>query len=192
MTTKIKYVITANAKELEAVQNKAIKSVVSARVAVQVAAVATISHAFKHGDWTYAQRLVDGLGNTVNGAALVEWFKVYGGLTTNDEGFSGWKGAKHIEAMFQKAKETMWWDLKKVSPFKGYSLEENLLALIKNHKAMLAKQANMSEEDKAKVSITVNNDTIQAVCALCNFEAILTSEDSNNAAIAALEEALAA
>jgi hypothetical protein len=176
--TAIKYVFAKDAADLEKIQAKAVKSVQSARVQVQIAAVATIKHAYDHGDWTYAQKLVDGLGNTVNGAALVEWFKRFGGLTITEEGFNGWSGKDFIKENFEAAKATMWWDLKKANPFKGFSLEAQLQQVIKQHSDMKRKMEGMSEEDKAKVSFEVNDATIQAVLNLCNFEAILGDEQA--------------
>ena len=174
----IKYVFAANSAELEKIQAKAVRSVQSARVMVQIAAVATIKHAYDHGDWTYAQKLVDGLGNTVNGAALVEWFKVYGGLTTDDKGFIGWSGKEYIKENFEAAKSTMWWELKKQSPFKGFNLEAALQQVIKQHHAAQEKLDGLSDEDKEKVSFTVNDATIQAVLKLCNFEAIIEQDEA--------------
>lgn len=169
----IKYVTAKDAAELEKIQATAIKSVQKARVLVQIAAVATIMHAHKHGDWTYAQKLVDGLGNTVNGAALVEWFKLYGGLSTDDNGFIGWSGKDYIEQRFEEAKATMWWSLKVKSPFKGFDLEAALQKVIRDHNAMKEKVAGLTQEDKEKVNFKVNDATIQAVLKLCNFEAII-------------------
>lgn len=172
----IKYVFAKDAADLEKIQAKAVKSVQSARVQVQIAAVATIKHAYDHGDWTYAQKLVDGLGNTVNGAALVEWFKRFGGLTTTEDGFDGWSGKDYIKENFEAAKATMWWGLKKPNPFKGFSLEDQLHQVIKKHNEMKKKMEGMPDEDKARVSFEVNDATIQAVLKLCNFEAILGDE----------------
>ena len=175
--TAIKYVFAKDAAGLEKIQASAIRSVTKARVQVQIAAVATIRHAFEHGDWTYAQRLVDGLGNTVNGAALVEWFAKYGGLTVEDgKGFSGWKGKDHIEANFNEAKAEMWWDLRKQNPYSGYSLETALQKVIADHAAAQKKLAKLSEEDKQKVQFQVNDETIQAVLKLCNFDVIINDE----------------
>lgn len=176
--TAIKYVFAKDAADLEKIQGKAIKSVQSARVAVQIAAVATIKHAYVHGDWSYAQKLITGLGNTVNGAALVEWFKTYGGLKVSDEGFTGWSGKDYIEANFEKAKATMWWDLKKANPFKGFSLEQALQAVIKQHTDASKKLDALTEEEKAKVDFKVNDATIQAVLGLCNFQAIIQDEQA--------------
>lgn len=181
--TAIKYVFAKDAAGLEKIQANAIKSVTKARVCVQVAAVATIRHAFEHGDWTYAQRLVDGLGNTVNGAALVEWFAQFGGLTVEEgKGFSGWKGKDYIEANFDQAKAVMWWDLKKKNPYAGFSLEAALQKVIKDHEAAQKKLAALSEEDKKKVEFQVNDATIQAVLKLCNFEVIINDEPMAEAA----------
>lgn len=169
----IKYVFAKNAADLEKIQANAVRSVNRARVCVQVAAVATIRHAYEHGDYTYAQKLVDALGNTINGAALVEWFKVYGGLTTGDDGFTGWSGKDHIKDNFEDAKGKMWWELKVKNPFKGYSLEDALQKVLTDHAKIVKGMDKMTEEEKAKVSVQVNDATIQAVLKLCNFEAII-------------------
>lgn len=179
--TAIKYVFAKDAAGLEKIQNAAIKSVAKARVQVQIAAVATIRHAFEHGDWTYAQKLVDGLGNTVNGAALVEWFKQYGGLKTDDTGFTGWSGKEYIQDAFEKAKATMWWELKKKNPFAGYSLEDALKKVIKDHNSMKEKIVGLTKEEQEKVNFVVNDETIKAVLSLCNFEAILDIQEEEAA-----------
>lgn len=174
----IKYVFAKDAAGLEKIQGAAVKSVQNARVAVQVAAVATIRHAFDCGDWTYASKLVEALGNTINGKALVEWFKLYGGLKTDDTGFIGWSGKEHIEANFEKAKAGMWWELKAASPFKGFDLEAALQNVIKQHKAIQDKVVGLSDEDKAKVKFEVNDATVKAVLKLCNFDAIMGEESA--------------
>ncbi|MNF29794.1 hypothetical protein D3C84_105080 [compost metagenome] len=172
----IKYTLPKDAAGLEAIQATAVKSVQNARVSVQKAAVATIYHAFKHGDWTYAGKLVDALGNTVNQTALIEWFKVYGGLKTDDTGFIGWSGPKHIENMFNEAKAKFWWELKAKNPFKGFNLEEALQRVIKDATATKAKIVGLTAEDQAKVHMEVNDATIRAVLKLCNFDAIIGEE----------------
>lgn len=173
----IKYVFAKDAAGLEKIQASAVRSVQRAREQVQIAAVATIKHAYDHGDWTYAQKLVEALGNTINGKALVEWFKLYGGLTTDDNGFTGWKGKQYIQDSFEKAKAGMWWELKAASPFKGFDLEAALQKVIKDHQAVQEKVVGLSDEDKAKVKLQVNDATIQAVLKLCNFDAIIGEEE---------------
>lgn len=169
----IQYVMPKNAKELEAIHSTAIQSVNTARVNVQIAAVATLRHAYVHGDWTYAQKLVDGLGNTINGKALVEWFKVYGGLEVGDEGFIAWSGKDYIKEKFQEAKEKMWWDLKIANPYKGFNLEEALQRVLKDHAKAKDQLAKLPEDQKEKVVLTANEATIQAVLKLVNFEQLL-------------------
>lgn len=172
----IKYTLPKDVAGLEALQASAVKSVQNARVSVQKAAVATIYHAFKHGDWTYAGKLVDALGNTVNGKALIEWFKLYGGLKTDDTGFIGWSGKEYIEANFEKAKAGMWWELKASNPFKGFNLEAALQRVIKEANATKEKVVGLTAEDQAKVHMEVNDATIRAVLKLCNFDAIISEE----------------
>lgn len=173
----IKYVFAKDVAGLEKIQAAAVKSVHNARVSVQIAAVATIRHAFEHGDWSYAGKLVQSLGNTINGKALVEWFKLYGGLKVDDTGFIGWSGAKYIEDNFEKAKAGMWWELKAASPFKGFDLEAALQRVIKEHKAIADKVVGMTPEDQAKVKFEVNDATVRAVLKLCNFDAIIGEPD---------------
>lgn len=173
----IKYVFAKDVAGLEKLQANAVKSVQNARVSVQIAAVATIRHAFEHGDWTYAGKLVAALGNTINGKALVEWFKLYGGLKVDETGFIGWSGADYIQDNFEKAKAGMWWELKASNPFKGFDLEAALQKVIKDHTAAQEKVVGLTDADKAKVKLTVNDATIQAVLKLCNFEAIIGDEE---------------
>lgn len=174
----IKYVFAQDAAGLLKLHAAAVKAVASARVSIQVATVATLKHAHTHGDWTFAGKLVESLGNTINGAALVEFFKVYGGLQTDDTGFIGWKGKDFIEANFEEAKAKMWWELKKPNPFKGFDLEAALQRVIKEHNAIQEKVVGLSDEDKAKVKFDVNDATIKAVLKLCNFDAIMGDEEA--------------
>lgn len=178
----IKYTTAKDTKALEALQDKAIRSVQSARVHIQVALVATILHMGQHGDWTVASRLVDGLGNTVNGKAIVEWFKLYGNMSVNDEGFTGFTNKDFkaaILATLNAAKEKMWWELKIQQPYKGFSLEAALQAVIKNHKLALSKVS----EGKAKendIDVAVNDATIRQVLALCHFDAIIADANGTD------------
>lgn len=186
----IKYITAKDTTDLYKIQDKAISSVHKARDLVQIALVATLIHAGKHGDYTGATRMIEGTGNAVNGAALVKFFVRFGGLLVAEDGsgFSGWQGADYIRANLNDAKATMWWTLKKVNPFAGYSAEAEIKKFIKRHKAMTAKLDSMSDEDKEKVSLTINDETIKALLSLVNFEAIITGEatnDEGNAKVAA-------
>lgn len=175
--SKISYVAAKDVKDLERIQDGAIKAIQSARLKVQIALVATMLHIGKHGDYTLASRLVDGLGNTINGKAIVEWFTRYCGLSVAEDG-SGFDGIvnKHeafIREHLEDAKATMWWELKPANPYKGFNLEEALQKVIKDQKAAQEKAKGLSEEDRAKVSFKVNDATIQQVLALCKFNEII-------------------
>lgn len=172
----IKYVMPKDAAAVESLIGKAVKSVQKARVDVQIAAVAILIHAEKHGDWTKANDLVLGLGNTVNGKALVEWFVRFGGLVVGEEEgmFIGWTSAEFIKEKFQESKAVMWWDLKVASPFKGFDLDAALNKVLSDYNKHQKNMEKLSEEDKAKVKTTVNDATIKAVLSICNFEGIFT------------------
>lgn len=183
-TAGIKYVTPKDANDLNRIQDLAIKSAHKARNAIQVALVATMIHIGKHGDWTGAARLVDGLGNTVNGRAIVEWFVQFCGLTLAEDG-SGFDGiekghAERIRKELDKAKAKMWWELKPANPYKGFNADEALQQFIEKHKKAQAKMATLSEEDKAKVNLKVNDATIQQVLAMVKFDEILTAENDNS------------
>jgi hypothetical protein len=181
----LKYVFAKDSAGLEKIQAQAVRSVTRAREHVQIAAVATIKHAWEHGDWSFAGKLVVALGNTVNGKALIEWFKVYGGLKTDETGFIGWSGAKYIEDNFDGAKAKMWWELKLANPFKGFDLEAALQRVIKDSIAAEKKLAELPEAERASVKMEVNDATIKAVLKLCKFDAIIGEEPANDAEKAA-------
>lgn len=136
-----------NAQSVDHVIETAIKSAKTMREKVQIAGVAILMHAEKHGDYSKAGVLVDGLGNGVNGAALVAWLIKFGGLEVGKvevdgkkvDGFVGWKGKQHIRDNFAEAKAVAWWDFKQASPYKGFNLKDALTATIKQAKAAQAK-----------------------------------------------------
>jgi hypothetical protein len=181
--TAIKYVMPKDAAELAKLCDKAVKSVQTARVNVQQAAVGVLYHAFKHGDYSAATSLVTSLGNTINGKALVEFFVKFGGLSIDEEkgAFVDWKGKDYIEKAFNDAKATMWWDLKLQQPFKGFDLEAALQNVLKKHKETQEKVKGMTPEDQAKVNMHVNEATMQQLFAICNFEAIVSQEEQEAA-----------
>lgn len=177
--TAIKYTLPKDSAELDKLVAKAIKSVQSARVTVQQAAVAVLHHAYQHGDYSAASGLVEGLGNTINGKALVEFFVKFGGLKINADkkGFDGWSGKEFIKEHFNDAKATMWWDLKQQQPYKGFDLEAALQSVLKQHKDAQSKLEGLSEEEKAKVNFKVNDATIQQIFMLCDFKPIIEGQE---------------
>lgn len=186
----MKYNLPKDAKELDVLINSAIKAATTMRNKVQMASIAILHHAFTCGDYTKANDLVEGLGHGVKRDSLVEFFVKFGGLTINEEGnaFGGWKGKEHIKANFDDAKATMWWDLKKANPFKGFNLEQEINKLLKRKANIEKDMEGMAEEDKEKVSLTVNEGVIQALLSACNFDTIIDGPaNAGNDEVAALE-----
>lgn len=180
--TKLKYVIAKNDADLNLIQGRAVKATHKARDLVQIALVATVIHLAQHGNRTVADQFVAGLGNTVNSAAVVEWFVQFGGLTVNEEGngFGGWQGADYIKDNLNReggAKSTMWWELKKVNPFKGYNADAAIALLIKNYKAM---QTKASKEDVDNINLTISDESIKALLSLTSFNVLFSDEAANN------------
>lgn len=131
----IKYTSFANAEALDKAIDGAFKKAQSLRADIQNVAVGILLHAHKHGDYTRAQTLVDGLGQSVRGKALVDWFVQFGGLQVgklggNKDGFIGWQGAEYIKAHIDEAKAKMWWECKPEAPFAGFDMKTELERLI--------------------------------------------------------------
>ena len=178
---KVVYKLAKNAAELDRQIVLAIESANTMKNRVQVAAVSILNHAFLHGDYTRAAVLVDGLGAGINGTALVEFFVKFGGLVVDAEegGFSGWKGNEYIKENFDAAKAQPWFELKPVSPWAGYNLEDELTKLINKHTSMLKKIHKLEEDDdsREKFSFEVSDATITAVVSLCGMEAVVAEAD---------------
>ena len=131
----IKYTAFADAKALDKAIDSTFKKAQSLRADIQNVAVGILLHAYHHGDYTRAQVLVDGLGQSVRGKALVDWFVQYGGLQVgkvggNKDGFVGWQGADFIKAHIDDAKAKMWWECKPEAPFAGFDMASELQRLI--------------------------------------------------------------
>lgn len=199
--SKIAYTLPKDNAELVKVQDSAIRAANSARNKIQLALVATVHHLAQHHDVRMARRLVDGLGDTVRGKALVEFLTKFGHLrvgevTEERDGknvvvttFVTIKGNadEHnasVRETWEACKETMWWTLKQENPYKGFSLNDALKSVIKQAKAAQSKAAegadNVSLDD-------VNDSVIREVLALCKFDAIIdgANDDSNESAVAA-------
>jgi len=157
-----------NAKGVDYHIESAIKSAKTMREKVQIAGVAILMHAEKHGDYSKAATLVDGLGNGVNGSALVAWLVQFGGLEVGKaevdgkkvDTFVGWKGKEYIRTNFAEAKATAWWEFKKQNPYKGMDLSEDLTKLIKNAQSRLgaiAKAEAEGDDELASMLREANN-----------------------------------
>lgn len=120
-------------KHVDVLIDSAIKSAKTMKMKVQVAAVAILQHAEKHGDYSKANVLVDGLGHGVKADSLVAWFVKFGGLIVDEEGkgFGGWKGSEYIKEQFTKAKANAWYDEKKGNAWAGFNLLDELAKVVK-------------------------------------------------------------
>jgi len=186
----MKYTLPADQAALRTMTDKAIKSAQTMRNLVQQASIAILHHAFKCGDYTEANYLVEGLGHGVKRDSLVEFFVKFGGLKIDEDAqaFSGWQGKDYIKANFEDAKEQMWWDLKKANPFKGFDMEAELVKLMKRATKVNTDMEAMEEADKEKITMHVQEGTMRALMAFANFEAIIPVDgDATNDDTAVIE-----
>lgn len=175
----MKYVLPKDAAELTKLIKSAVRSAKSMRDRVQIAAVAILHHAMKHGDWTKANDLVLGLGHGVKRDSLIEYFVVNGGLTVGEgkEGFIGWKGKEFIEDHFNDAKDNKWWDYKKTNPFQGWDVNAQVQTLAKKYRAMVKATEDMDEADKEKVVLDLKDEVLQNFLIMFNLEAQIVEEE---------------
>lgn len=190
--SKIAYVLPKNEAELTKIQDQAIRAANTAHSRIQLALVATVHHLATNHDIRVARRLVDGLHETVRGKALVEFLSKFGHLIVGEvieqgpDGknrtittFTRIKGTAEehsiaIRETWEECKATMWSDLKKENPYKGFSLEAALKQVLVQAKA--AQKKALDGADNVSLG-DVSDSTIQAVLALCNFEAIIPAND---------------
>ncbi len=190
----MKYTLPADQKALRTMTDKAIKSAQTMRNLVQQASIAILHHAFKCGDYTEANYLVEGLGHGVKRDSLVEFFVKFGGLKIDEDAqaFSGWQGKDYIKANFEDAKKQMWWDLIQTNPFKGFDIDEKIGQLLKAAAKTHKKLDGMPEEHKEMVHMTISAATMKALMQYSEFEAIIPAggdaTNDDTAVIEALEK----
>ena len=170
-----------NAKSVDQLIDAAISSAKTMREKAQVAAVAVLMHAEKHGDYSKANVLVEGMGQGVQASALVKWFVEFGGLVVDNvedaegktkKAFTGWKGKDYIRANFEKAKTTAWWSFHKADPFKGFDFASELGKLLaRADKAMskiddAAKAGDEAEKERLLEVVSIDADMLRAVAQL--------------------------
>lgn len=199
---KINYSFAKDNAGLVKIQDKAIRAANSARVAIQVALVATVKHLAEFHDVNMASRLVDGLHETVRGRALVDFLTTYGHVkvgkvkVTNDkgeekevDGFVGIVGdakahAEAIRASWEACKATMWWSLKQESPYKGFDMEKALQSVLTQAQKAADKLAN-GEATGDMVNLTANDAIIQKIIAFGKFDLIGAANEGGQEAAAA-------
>lgn len=146
-------------KTVEAL-DKAITSVInkskSLQTDIQKVAVGIVAHAYKHGDYTRANTLVDGLGEGVRRKALVEWFFQCGlEVSEEDQCFTGFN-KKVCEKKFETMKSTNWWTLKAEKPFEGFDLQAELARLLKRAERIQKDADKRTKEENELVNIPVD------------------------------------
>jgi hypothetical protein len=151
--TMIKYTMKDDIKSVVA---NAVKGYQKGRRGVQIAAVNVLLHAARHGDYTQAQVLCEGVGNK----SLVKWFEDFGGLIVNPEtkSFGGWKGAGYItdadekgNSRFTKCKAQMYWEYKAENIWAGHDDLKAAKALLNKHNQAV-KHVENAPADAGKVS----------------------------------------
>ncbi len=186
-------------KHVTSLITKAHKAAGSYRNAVQLALVGICFHAWKHGDWTGINTLIDGMPKGVGTTGIVKYAQKFIGLSMVDDPdnkgekkLGGWKGRDHIERLFNGdvkssdkfekagAKGTMFWEFAEPSPFKGFDFNKAILVALSERakviKRMNDPKSDLTEEDKAKIIINANEATIQNLLKVTNFEVILNGK----------------
>lgn len=157
MTTKTTKATVKGFATVEAL-DKAIDAVISKSQSlqsdIQKVAIGIVAHAYKHGDYTRANTLVNGLGEGVRRTALVEWFHRCGmDISEADQCFVGFN-KKVCEKRFEEMKGTSWWALKPERPFDGFDLQAELARLLKRAERVLAEEGKRSKEENELVKIS--------------------------------------
>jgi len=154
----------SNATDVKKAVDSAIKGAKSARDRVQKAINLILIHAKNHGDYSEAQRLVDGIEG-MNRVAVVAFFVELGGLVVTNGKFSGWSGAKFIVDNTEAINSTKFWEFKPDRPFTGFDLNKRILALVAQAERMAQDAAN--DPEKAKV-IDIDVEKLTALRALAS------------------------
>lgn len=115
----------------------AIQSAKTMKQKVQIAAVASLWHIEKHGNWNVANHAINQLTkelgeNGVRANALIEWYVQFGGLKYNTETkqFDGFQGAEYIREHFQNAQKTIWDSMRPEPEYTGFDLNAQLQKLL--------------------------------------------------------------
>ena len=160
-------------KRLHMAIDSALKGYHRGREGIQKALVAIIVHAFHHGDYTSADRLLAGL-NDGNGKSCRMWLEKFGGLTFDlDAGkVSGWTGKAHIEANMEAGRAKPWYTMTPPNTFQPVSLKGDLLKVLERHNKLRAEMAKgtMSAEKRAKIDETVDRATVDMLLSFLNFQ----------------------
>lgn len=198
MVHTMKYILPKTAEELKKVTDSAVRSAKTMREKIQLALVAILYHAHKHGDYTSASRFANefniDVGMGVNRKAIVDFFEKFGGLIlctedANKNGFTSWEGKEFIRDNFQDAQACMWWTLKPEAPFKALSMEASALAFIaqirKTRQQAVTLKQEGKEDEASQVVLDVEDSTMSTLMALLNLDLQPIEEEANDAEVVA-------
>lgn len=175
--SKIRYIPAKDAAGLKTMVSKAIAGYGKARIAVQVAIIAIMCHAAKHNDYSQANALVAGLGQSKTARDVATFFRDFCGLEakpaedgTKPDGFNSWQGPAYIAEHLDAAKAQMFWLYKqpKGDVFTEYTLEELAQDFIKRHD----RAVKAAKDGKATLDDSISEVTMRRVLGLVKFDAI--------------------
>lgn len=182
--------------KLSHLQNLAVASLSRSRGLMHKALIATLSHIYQHGDRNALHNIVDQLkANKADAANLHRisvWLEELGGMQfdTNPKSptyksINGWQGKDYIQANFERAKNTPWYEYKKPAivkeakpvTFAGFNLDGELSKLVAAAKSMKDLEATASDEDKTKINLSVRDETLNALLDIIGLEAVLIEDE---------------
>lgn len=149
--------------------DKAITAFASATKATQVAAVSVLLNAYHNGGYSLADKLVKGIGNGANSAALALWFVKFLGVEMDEANqcFKGKLDKAHIKANLEEAKKTLWTEMKPPQPFKGFDLNAALAQLITRAEQQSTKRGTLAAEGNENAEqIRIDGKLMQALITL--------------------------
>lgn len=170
----LKYVLPEDGKGVNALIASAFRAEASAREKVQIALIGIAYHAWKHGDWTGINKLLDPDNGIKTGrTAAIRWAEQFIGLSivnkTKDgkelksKEFGNWKGADFIKDNFAEAKTVMYWEMEPADAFKGYDVNDLIRGALKSRALMKKKIADnkYTPEEQAKINIHISDDVVK-------------------------------
>lgn len=160
---KLRYAAIETMEQVEAAVLKGIESAKTMKQRVQYAAVALmIGSTFDtEKALELANKLATELGAGVKAEGLVKFMVDKAGFRLNAAGdaFESVKGEEWIRANLEAAKSTPWWTYAPATPFKGFTLNEEIRRIVKTAKAKI-KHAEKHPEDAKLVEVDANMITV--------------------------------
>jgi hypothetical protein len=160
------------------------------------ALIATLRHIHEHGDRNALHNIVDQLKANKSDAGNLHrisvWLADLGGIKFDEDSKSptyrsvnGWQGKEYIQANFERAKNTPWYEYKKpaivkeakIVDFVGINLDGELNKLINAAKSMKELEPTLDADKAAKVNLSVSEATLDALLDLIGIEAVLMNDD---------------